>query len=420
MSYELMFDDPAAARVGGPELLEHDLSKYFPDLLRFESSDDLARSAVYKTIVGDAERILNAVVSEDLSERSAVTGGSHERSDEPPSTSGGNDIAALAWNIERGVQFDGILDALRNHGQLKNKDVLLLTELDHGMARSGNRFVAGEIANELGMNYAFAPVYIALQKGSGVEAEMEGENTLSIHGLGMFSPWRMTNIHGIALPNGKDKMWGKEKRLGHLRALVADIEHPAGTFRAVTVHLDVHCSREHRRRQIKIILDHLDTLPPLPTLIGGDWNTTTFNAQTATHAILGYWRRVMMGVGNVARNHFPHPDRYFEKGLFSDVEKRGYEYKKFNEAGVGTLHYHIESIEKNTNLRDWVPEWCFKFIFWAARRVGGGVSVRLDWFAGKGIELSADSTPKTAADLVNEDRTPLSDHDAITLDFRLS
>ena len=69
-------------------------------------------------------------------------------------------------------------------------------------------------------------------------------------------------------------MWGKEKRLGRLRALIADIEHPVGTFRAVTVHLDAHCSRAHRRRQMQIILDHLDTLPRLPTLIGGDWNTT--------------------------------------------------------------------------------------------------------------------------------------------------
>jgi hypothetical protein len=230
----------------------------------------------------------------------------------------------------------------------------------------------------------------------------------------------MKNVHAVALPNGKDKMWGKEKRLGHLRALVADIEHRSGTFRAVTVHLDVHCSRQHRRRQMKIILDHLDTLPELPTLIGGDWNTTTFNAQSARRAILGYWRRVMMGISNVAKNHFPHPDRYFEKGLFSDLESRGYKYKKFNEPGVGTLHYHVESIEKNTNLRDWVPEWCFKFIFWAGRRVGGSVSVRLDWFAGKRIELSRDSKPNTISELTTMEGIPLSDHDAITLDFRLS
>ena len=76
---------------------------------------------------------------------------------------------------------------------------------------------------------------------------------------------------------------------------------------------------------MKIILDHLDTLPPLPTLLGGDWNTTTFNAQSSRRAILGYWRRVMMGVKNVVKNHYPHPDRYFEKRLFGELESRGFE-----------------------------------------------------------------------------------------------
>jgi hypothetical protein len=155
----------------------------------------------------------------------------------------------------------------------------------------------------------------------------------------------------------------------------------------------------------------------VPTVIGGDWNTTTYNSQNATRAILGYWRRVMMGVKHVAKNHLPHPERYFEKNLFDALERRGYEYRNFNEIGVGTLHYHVESIEKNTNLRDWVPEWCFPFIFWAARRVGGRVSGRLDWFAGKKIE--AKGKPKTVGHLINAENVPLSDHDAITLDFIL-
>ncbi|MGH9818643.1 MAG: endonuclease/exonuclease/phosphatase family protein, partial [Pyrinomonadaceae bacterium] len=328
-------------------------------------------------------------------------------------------VSTLAWNIERGIQLDGIINALKNHEQLKNKDLLLLTELDYGMARSGNRFVAQEIAEALHMNYAFAPVYIALQKGSGVESAMSGENTASIHGLAMFSRYPMQNVHAVPLPNGKDKMWGKEKRLGYLRALIAEIEHPAGTFRSVTVHLDAHCSRAHRRLQIKIILDHLDTLSPLPTIIGGDWNTTTFNSQSSTRAIMGYWRRVFMGPKNVAKNHLPHPERYFERPLFRDLENRGYNYRDLNEIGAGTLHYHVESIEKNTNLRDWVPEWCFPFIFWAAGRVGGSVSGRLDWFAGNGIRLAPDAKPETIGDLKDAAGMPLSDHDAIALRFAL-
>ena len=145
--------------------------------------------------------------------------------------------------------------------ELKDKDVLLLTELDHGMARSGNRFVAQEIAERTEAELRIrSRLYCLCKREAASRSEMEGENTISIHGLAMFSQYPMKNVHAVPLPNGKDKMWGKEKRLGYLRALVADIEHPAGTFRAVTVHLDAHCSRAHRQRQMRIILDHLDTL----------------------------------------------------------------------------------------------------------------------------------------------------------------
>lgn len=387
-------------------LLEHDLNQYFPELLKFNSIEETEKSAVYQKIKLDVERILNAVVCENFADTS------DSRLPIPDS------VSAIAWNIERGCVFEGILDALKTHDDLKEKDLYLLTELDYGMARSGNRFVAQEIARELKLNYAFAPVYIALQKGSGIEAQVEGENTNSIHGLAMFSKYPMKNVHAVDLPNGKDKMWGKEKRLGYLRAIVADIEHPAGTFRAVTMHLDAHCSKKHRKKQVEIILNHLDMLPPLPTIIGGDWNTSTFNSQTGTHAIMGYWRKVCVtGIRNTARNHFPHPDKYFERPMFEMVEKRGWEYKRFNEHGVGTLHYDMDSIEKNTNLRDWVPEWCFPFIFWAAKQVGGKVSVRLDWFTGKAIEMVG--SPKTIGNLKNENGIPLSDHDAIGLDFVL-
>lgn len=400
-----------SAQKHSPDILGHDLNKHFPELLKFESTPEMEASALYREIRPEVERILNAVVQENFAENesmpSAVAGGANRI------------IRAVAWNLERGNIFEGIVDALQTHPDLKEKDLYLLTELDYGMARSGNRFVAREIAERLKLNYAFVPVYIALQKGSGVESAVEGDNTRSIHGLAMFSRVPMKNVHNVPLPNGKDKMWGKEKRLGYLQALVADIEHPAGTFRAVTVHLDAHCSRAHRHLQIKIVLDHLDTLPPLPVVIGGDWNTTTYNAQNATRAIMGYFHRVMMGVKNVATNHLPHPDRHFEKRLFGELEKRGFEYKRYNEPGAGTLHYDINSIEKNTNLRDWVPEWCFPFIFWAARRVGGRVSGRLDWFTGKGIDLAPGTGPKTVGELVNGEGTPLSDHDAITLDFVL-
>ncbi len=385
-----------------PAVVEHQLERAFTELLRFDSTEEMISSAVYENVKTEVERILNAVVQENFA---------------PKILEKAETVRALAWNIERGNRFEGIVSALKNHEVLKNKDLLLLTELDYGMARSANRFVAQDLAKELKLNYAFAPCYIALQKGSGVESDVEGENKKSLHGLAMFSTYPIKNAHAVPLPNGKDKMFGKEKRLGHLRALVADIQHAAGDFRAVTLHLDAHSSRRHRRLQMKIVLDHLETLPNLPTVIGGDWNTTTYNAQTANHAIADYFRRVLMGVKNVVKNHYPFPDRYFERGLFQELEKRGFDYKNLNETGAGTLHYDMENSAYNTNLGDWVPQWCFPFIFWAAGRVGGRVSARLDWFAGRGIKTKG--KPQTVGSLVDADNLPLSDHDAICLDFAI-
>lgn len=415
-----------------PDLLEHNLNQYFPYLLQFESIENAKQSEVYKKIKPTVDQILSAVVCENFatsSHTSAVAEGlgskpfaaeeSNELEIRPTNYAGGSDISVVAWNIERGRIFDGILETLKNHENLKEKDLYLLTELDYGMIRSGNRFVAQEIARELKLNYAFAPVYIALQRGSGIESELEGENKQSIHGLAMFSKFPLKQVHAVDLPNGKDKMIGKEKRLGYLRALIADVEHPAGRFRAVTVHLDAHSSRKHRENQVKIVLDHLETLPKLPTILGGDFNTVTYDAQSATHSILSLWHRALMGAKNVCENQFPHPDRRFEKGLFEQFKKRGFEYEKFNEIGVGTLHYDVENTGHNANLADWVPAWCFPFIFRAAKKAGGKFSMRLDWLFGKDIEIVENSTPRTIGNLKDSQGTPLSDHDAIALDFIL-
>jgi endonuclease/exonuclease/phosphatase family metal-dependent hydrolase len=289
----------------------------------------------------------------------------------------------------------------------------MLSELDWGMARTANRFVAREIASALQMSYAFAPCYIALTKGAGVEKQADGENAESLHGNALLSRFPMHRVHSLALPNGKDKMKGAEKRIGSQRAVIADIEHPAGMFRGVSLHLDAHSSQRHRHLQMRRVLDHLETLQPaLPVLIGGDWNTTTHNASRALYSILGYFRRVLMGVRNVVANHYPYPDRWFERGLFSELERRGYKYRDLNTAGECTLHYNVDDIAANLNMREWVPQWCFWFINWALDRTGGSCSMKLDWFAGRGIQPLA---PAVAAPGLR-----VSDHDPIILTAQLT
>ncbi|HVG37731.1 MAG TPA: endonuclease/exonuclease/phosphatase family protein [Pyrinomonadaceae bacterium] len=385
--------------------LRHELTPFFPELARFSSGRELRASELYARLEPEIERVLGGVVREDFAGA-------------PPPAS--QIVRATAWNVERGARLAGILDVLRAHPLIGGSDLLLLTELDYGMARSGNLFVAREIARALDLNYAFAPCYIALNKGSGLESDTTGENTLALHGNALFSPHPLRRAHSLALPNGKDKMRGQEKRLGSQRAVVADVQNPAGAFRAVSVHLDAHSSQAHRRRQMAIVLAHLSSLAPaLPALVGGDWNTTTYDASRAAHSIAGFFRRTLMGVRRVMRDHYPHPDRWFERGLFREIERRGYRWRDLNAPGAGTLHYRADDLAAHANLGEWVPQWCFWFINWALAKNDGRCSFKLDWFAGRGVEPARDSPPRVVGDL-RDDAGPLSDHDPIVLDFTLS
>lgn len=386
-------------------LLDHALQPFFFQLRAFRSTGELGSSPLYARLRSEIERVLGGVLIESFGRAPSSV---------RPS------IRVSAWNIERGLKVDGIVRVLQRHPVLKESDIFLLTELDYGMVRTGNRFVAREIAEAVGLRYAFAPCYLNLEKGSGLEKRLDGDNTQALHGNALFSRYPLSDVHSIALPNGKDKMKGKEKRLGCQRAVVATVAHPLGKVRAVTLHLDAHSSQKHRRRQMKIVLDSVETLRPrLPVVIGGDWNTTTYNSSRALYSILGYCRRVVMGVRNVVHNHYPHPDRWFERRLFGELKRRGYEYHNLNKPGACTLHYDVRNLTVNESLADWVPLWCFWFIRWALKRVGGRCSLKLDWFAGKGIEAAQTHPPCVIEDLEDPD-APLSDHDPIVLDFVLS
>ncbi len=385
-------------------LLDHRLTPYLRGFSRVSSTRALHSLPLYQRLRPEIERLFLTVVKETL-DSSPV---------DCPSS-----LRVTAWNIERGIQLERIIHVLQSHPEIRKSDLFLLTELDLGMARTSNRFVAREIAQALRLNYVFVPCYLSLVKGSGLESRAAGENFQSIHGNALFSRYPIREAHSLALPNGKDKMGGSEKRLGCQRAVVALIDHPRGRVRAVSLHLDAHSSQRHRYRQMKLVLDYLGELEPsLPVVIGGDWNTSTYNSSSAFLCIVGYCRRVLMGVHNMLENHYPHPDRWFERHLFRELERRGYRYRDLNEPGVCTLHYDVGNRAVNSNMAEWIPGWCFWFIDWALRKNGGSCSLKLDWFAGKGIAPNPDFPPKVVGDIQVPDK-PLSDHDPIVLDFLL-
>jgi len=388
--------------------LEHDLAPLLPALRRFQSTSALEASDEFHQIAPRIKRVLDAIGSYESAATQAVA--ADQRS-----------FRAVAWNIERGIHLDAIIRTLQTHPELRDADLFFLTELDFGMARSANRDVPGEIARALNLHGAFAPCYLNLDRGSGLEQLAAAENTYGIHGNALFSRWPIRDAATVRLRNGKDKMRGKEKRIGSQVAVLATVDLPAGPLRCASVHLDAHSSRTHRRNQLREVLNALDKVCPMPALVGGDFNTSTHNTNRAVSAIIGFWVRVAMGVRRVLTKHYPYPERFFERPLFRMLERRGFDFRSLNELGATTLDHRILSEKDRSNLKDWLPEWCLAHVERELRPFNNTASLKLDWFAGRGLRAArapGASSPSVIRGILQHGRR-LSDHDPIVLVFEL-
>ena len=379
------------------QCIQENLKPHFGAFRNFRSTAEFASSALYRQTRQDINRALHTVHTGDFSAAAAPAKRQYR---------------VLGWNIERGKELEGQIRAFRQIPYLRDSDVLLLTETDVGMARSGNVDVARTLAKELGMHYAFVPCYLSLVKGSGTERWIEGENDLGLHGNAILSRYPIRAPYRIGLRNGIDKMKSNEQRLGTQTALAATIELPGAPLPIACVHLDANSTQAHRADQMRAVLEAMPSTGP--ALVGGDWNTTTFDSSSAFRAIMGYWRCVFMGPSRVIRGHFLHPYHWFEKELFDLLEHRGFDFRQCNSLGDHTIFYDVEDIRAHKGLAEWVPGWCFPFIRWALREHGGVAPVMIDWFAARELRCSQ---PRVIHEVRQFEGRPLSDHSAIGVEI---
>lgn len=379
------------------QLTRERLHPAFPRFRQCHSSAELDQLPLYRELAGEIRRALETPQTGDFRKNAARTRDRYR---------------FVAWNIERGTEFEGQLRALASDPWLRDADVLLLIETDIGMARSGNRDVARELAMRLGMSYAFLPCYLSLVKGSGVERHAAGENEVGLHGNAILSRYPIRDVFAIPLENGIDKVASREQRLGRQTSLAATIDLPQGPVTACAVHLCAQSSQPHRRDQMRQIIDAMPGSGPV--VLGGDWNTSTYNSSRARDAILGFWLRVLMGVDHVIRNHYLHPYARFERDLFRLLEERGFDYRGANQLGRHTVLYDMRDPRAAGSLREWVPAWCFPFIHWSLRNHGGRCPLKLDWFAVRGMHPE---NPYVRQEARDGSAPPLSDHDAVGVDL---
>jgi endonuclease/exonuclease/phosphatase family metal-dependent hydrolase len=380
--------------------LDHDLARHYPALRAVANRRTLERSALWADIRDEVARVVGGV----------------ERGDAPPAPAHGRPVRVCAWNVQRGARFDALRGALAADPVLSGADVLLLTEIDCGLGRSGNRNVARELAAATGMSYAFAPSYLTLGDDWG-ENRGGAANTTALAGTAILSRAAIRRAENVGLPELRDKFSSSERRLGKKGALLAELELPSGPLLVGACHLDSNASPRQRARQLAALLDRLDTpaaTPAIvPTILGGDFNASTHDLSSAFALVRDVVRKLVYPGFRRSIAGYMTPERRGERPLFELLAARGFAIDGFNDLGRATYHYDVNDPYALEMLRRAGG----RLLVAAVRRLLGHwnacLPARLDWFAGRGLG----AVDATVVDPRAPDGRAVSDHAAIVCDL---
>jgi hypothetical protein len=168
--------------------LDHDFTEALAHIASIRTRRKLERDPVYRGIKPQLERVLRA-----------SSGTSSRRSGPRCTPRRPGQVRVAAWNVERGKRFEGLRHALIHDPELREADLLLLTEVDIGMGRSNNRNVPREIAAELGMGYVFANYHIVLAEGDRGERGHGIPNTKALHGCALLTRFPVLRFEAVEL-----------------------------------------------------------------------------------------------------------------------------------------------------------------------------------------------------------------------------
>lgn len=271
-------------------------------------------------------------------------------------------LTLAAWNVERclfPVETAAHLRAIA-------PDVVLLSEVDHGMSRTGQRHTCAEIAQHMGMAYAFGVEFHELGLGGPTERRfcLDAYNRLGWHGNAILSAAPMTRVALLRLD--EDGHWFDARngagdpvqlRVGGRMALLAEIPTQAGPLCVVSTHLESNGDALLRDTQFARLLTAVETFAgSAPVLIGGDLNTG---------------------------NHLPPEFDWRQETLFARARQAGFSWDFSPDVPATTRPSLI------------TPH--------------PGRRMKLDWIAGRGP--SCDATGLLSS--VSAQDVPLSDHDCV-------
>jgi hypothetical protein len=306
----------------------------------------------------------------------------------PPADSGSaveipESLRVVAWNAQRCRDPEAAAALLRATGA----GLFLISELDHGMARSQQRHAPRELARLLGCGYAFGVEFLELGLGDVRERETHAgeQNAAGYHGGAILCPRALVEPTLARVERSGRWFDGAlgERRVGGRVAVLCRLPVGARLVTFASVHLESHSDPDERAAQLEAVFDAVDALAPgAPALVGGDVNTHSLGrAELSDRALL---TRALEADPRRLAQPIPH------EPLFALAERRGWDWRACNSLGTST-----------------------------ERRARGDDSARgtlaLDWFFARGLRVSE---PTVIDALDPASGAALSDHEVIAVMIR--
>lgn len=351
-----------------------------PDRLTFDTCNEIPRvSAEHRQVLAASPtcRAIHPRLAAEIGALSKI----ELRQPPAPTPALGTSAKVAFWNLERCKHLAASAALLATVAA----DVNLLTELDLGMARSGQRHTTWELAERLNQGYAFGVEFVELGLGDERERQRHaGENNAAgMHGAAILTRSRLTRPALCRLETDGEWFDGThgERRVGGRITLAATIPIGGADVGFFSVHFESHGDPQQRGAQMRVLLAAVEAYAGRgPVIIGGDFNSGTATIAEARDL---RWRAAAMAEDS---RRFVFPISY--EPLFDAAADAGFDWHACNR------------LDPTQRFRKDGP-----------RTLPG----RLDWFFTRGLVAERAATvPAVAGDGVL-----ISDHDLIAVTIKL-
>ncbi len=190
-------------------------------------------------------------------------------------------FTVASWNIERCKRIEDSAEVIRAAGA----DIVLATEMDHGMARSGQRHTTRDLAALLAFVYVFGTESVELGTCAVYSTGLfrEVPNRHDLHGNAILSRYPLAAPALVPVEDGGFWFTGAPKgddqlRIGGRMAITAQIEAASGPVTFAAVHYESESDADGRADQGQRLVEGIARLYGTgPCVIGGDLNTRAFS-----------------------------------------------------------------------------------------------------------------------------------------------